>query len=217
MLAISESNREEIENEFLALVLNKNEVIDLLQIKPKLLKNPKNKKMLDYAIECYKNHKIVMPTLIAEVHKDFDVDYYVELLNNELWYPTAWKKQLEVAQESILKFYKEDYIKITNDTNRGIYLCYNNENMITLNSNGLTISNGDNIITLNSNGTTITNNNNQITLDSNGTTISNGDNKITLDSNGITIGNDNNNTNIQIQGNITLKGTLTNETNVPIP
>ena len=128
---------------------------------------------------------------------------------------------------------KEDYIKITNDTNRGIYLCYNNENMIILNSNGLTISNGDNIITLNSNGTTITNNNNQITLDSNGTTISNGDNKInitetnvsisnntniiTLDSNGITIGNDNNNTNIQIQGNITLKGTLTNETNNPIP
>ena len=115
MLAISESNREEIENEFLALVLNKNEVIDLLQIKPKLLKNPKNKKMLDYAIECYKNHKIVMPTLIAEVHKDFDVDYYVELLNNELWYPTAWKKQLEVAQESILKFYKEDYIKTLNE------------------------------------------------------------------------------------------------------
>lgn len=112
---------------------------------------------------------------------------------------------------------KEDYIKITNDTNRGIYLCYNNENMIILNSDGLTISNGDNIITLNSNGTTITNNNNQITLDSNGTTISNGDNKITLDSNGITIGNNNNNTNIQIQGNITLKGTLTNETNTPIP
>ena len=144
---------------------------------------------------------------------------------------------------------KEDYIKITNDTNRGIYLCYNNENMIILNSNGLTISNGDNIITLNSNGTTITNNNNIITLNSNGTTISNGNNKIniietnvlitnntniitldsngttisnntniiTLDSNGITIGNNDNNTNIQIQGNITLKGTLTNETNNPIP
>ena len=126
---------------------------------------------------------------------------------------------------------KKDYIKITNDTNRGIYLCYNNENMIILNSNGLTISNGDNKITLNSNGTTITNNNNKITLDSNGTTISNGNNKInitetnvsiskntniiTLDSNGITIGNNDNNTNIQIQGNITLKGTLTNETNNP--
>lgn len=115
MLAISESNREEIENEFLALVLNKNEVIDLLQIKPKLLKNPKNKKMLDYAIECYKNHKIVMPTLIAEVHKDFDAEYYVELLNDEIWYPSCWKKQLEVAQESILKFYKEDYIKTLNE------------------------------------------------------------------------------------------------------
>lgn len=126
---------------------------------------------------------------------------------------------------------KEDYIKITNDTNRGIYLCYNNENMIILNSDGLTISNGNNIITLNSNGTTISNGNNKInitetnvlitnntniiTLDSNGTTITNNNNKITLDSNGITIGNDNNTTNIQIQGNITLKGTLTNETNNP--
>lgn len=134
---------------------------------------------------------------------------------------------------------KEDYIKITNDTNRGIYLCYNNENMITLNSNGLTISNGDNkinitkanvsitnnsdtnnnIITLNSNGITIDNknNNNTITLNNNGITIGNNNNTniITLDSNGITIGN-NNNTKIQIQGNIILKGTLTNETNNPI-
>ena len=114
MYNICEDNREQIENEFMALVLNKNEVIELLQIKPKLLKNPKNKKILEYAIECYKEHGIVMPTLIGEKHKDFDVEYFVDLLD-ELWYPRTWKKQLEVAQESILKFYKEDYIKVLNE------------------------------------------------------------------------------------------------------
>ena len=114
-LAICEQNRIEIENEFMALVLNKNEVIDLLQIKPKLLKNPKNQKLLEYAIECYKKNKIVTPALISENHSDFDIEYYLNLFSNELWYPTNWKNQLETSQESILKFYKEDYIKTMND------------------------------------------------------------------------------------------------------
>ena len=46
-LMVSEENRLEVENEFLALILNKNEVIELLQIKPKLLKDKKNKKVQD--------------------------------------------------------------------------------------------------------------------------------------------------------------------------
>lgn len=115
MLPINENNRLEIEREFLALVLNKNEIIDLLQIKPKYLIDSKNRKILDYAIECYKIHGAVLPTSIVELHKDFNVDYFVELLNDEMWYPNAWKKQLEIAQESILKFYKEDVIKGLNE------------------------------------------------------------------------------------------------------
>ena len=115
MLAINEENRLEIEREFMALVLNKNEVIDLLQIKPKILYDRKNVKILDYAVECYKLHGAVLPMSILELHKDFDVDYFVELLNNEMWYPNAWKQQLEIAQESILKFYKEDVIKNLNE------------------------------------------------------------------------------------------------------
>lgn len=115
MLAICEDNREEIESEFLALVLNKPEVVDLLQIKPKWLKKQENKKILEYAIECYKNNKVITPGLIMQVHKDFDADYYIDLFTNENWYPTAWKQQLEVSQESILKFYKEDIIKSLNE------------------------------------------------------------------------------------------------------
>lgn len=121
MLKVCEENREQIEREFLALILNKNEVIDLLQIKPKALHDSKNQKVLQYAIECYKEHKIVMPTEIIKVHKDFDVEYFTELLTNELWYPNAWKEQLDLSQESILKFYKEDVIKRLNDQlNRNI-------------------------------------------------------------------------------------------------
>lgn len=115
MLPINENNRLEIEREFLALVLNKNEVIDLLQIKPKYLVDGRNRKILDYAIECYKIHGAVLPTSIVELHKDFNVDYFVELLNDEMWYPNNWKQQLEIAQESILKFYKEDVIKGLNE------------------------------------------------------------------------------------------------------
>ena len=117
----NEENREQIEREFLALVLNKNEVIDLLQIKPKLLHNPKNQKMLQYAIECYKEHKIVLPTEIIKVHKDLDVDYFTELLVDEFWNSCAWKQQLDLAQDNILKSYKEDVIKkLNNQLSKGI-------------------------------------------------------------------------------------------------
>ena len=121
MIAINEANREQIEREFLALVLNKNEVIDLLQIKPKLLHNPKNQKILQYAIECYKEHKIVLPTEIIKVHKDLDVDYFTELLVDEFWNSCAWKRQLDLAQDNILKSYKEDVIKkLNNQLSEGI-------------------------------------------------------------------------------------------------
>ena len=135
MLAICENNREEIESEFLALVLNKPEVVDLLQIKPKWLHKEENRKMLQYAIECYKNNKVITPGLIMQVHKDFDADYYIDLFTNELWYENAWKQQLDVAQNSILKFYKEDIIKRLNEQLKGGAISYDYfmENMNKIN------------------------------------------------------------------------------------
>ena len=107
--------RIENENELLALVLNKNEVIELLQIKPEYLVKRENQKMLKYAIECYKEHKVVLPVQIMEKHKDFDIIYYTRLLTDVYWKPGDWKQQLNVAQESIFKAYKEDYIKALNE------------------------------------------------------------------------------------------------------
>jgi KaiC/GvpD/RAD55 family RecA-like ATPase len=109
-MKITERSRAQIEIEFMALVLNKNEVIDLLQIKPRYLLEPENQKLLAYAIECYNIYKIVDPAKILEMHSDFDIVYYTDVFVNYMWFPNAWVQQLQVAQESILKFYKQDVI-----------------------------------------------------------------------------------------------------------
>ena len=49
----------------------------------------------------------------------------MQLLTDELWYPTAWKEQLENAQESILKYYKEDVIKALNEYLKSGKINYN--------------------------------------------------------------------------------------------
>ena len=114
MLEVSKNNREQIEREFIALVLNKNDVINLLQIKPKYFINQELAKILEYSIECFKEHNIVIPTEIGKKHNDFNIDLCINIMLNEIWYQSAWKQQLDYSQESILKYYKEDFIKDMN-------------------------------------------------------------------------------------------------------
>ena len=115
MYNISEDNREEIENEFVALILHKPEVIDLLQITPKMLKFKKNKIILQCAINCYEKNKYVDLTQMVEMYPKLDIDYFVELFCDTMWYPTAWKEQFNTAQHSILKFYKNDVVNYLNE------------------------------------------------------------------------------------------------------
>ena len=114
MWTICENNRQQIEDEFMALVLNKNEVIDLLQIKPKYLKDIRNQKLLSYAIECYNEYGIINPVKIYEKHNDVDFNYYTEIETKTMWFKDNWKKQLDLSQQSILKYFKEDVIKSLN-------------------------------------------------------------------------------------------------------
>ena len=114
MLEISENNRDEIERELVALVLNKNEVINCLSIKPKYLRDKDLAKMLAYAIESYQKEKVVSPAFMQKQHEDFDTLLYVELLTHTFYYDKAWKEQLKLAEESIIKYLKEDVIKIKN-------------------------------------------------------------------------------------------------------
>lgn len=114
-MTISNDKREEIERELVSLVLNKNEIIDFLQIKPKYLSNNKIAKILEYSIECYKNNKVVSPTKILELHKDLDIDLFTELLIDVFYQENTWREQLKVAEETIIINYKEDYIKVLNN------------------------------------------------------------------------------------------------------
>lgn len=114
MLAISRDNREEIENEFMALLLNRNELFDTTQIRPQYLHNPKNAKIFEYCKECYEEHKVVNPVKIVEKHKDIDLIKMSELLTDTFYYENAWKEQLKLSEESIVKFYKEDIVNAMN-------------------------------------------------------------------------------------------------------
>lgn len=124
-MVISNNNREEIERELVSLVLNKNEIVDFLQIKPKYLSDNKLAKILEYSIECYKTNKIVSPTKIIELHKDFDIDLFTELLIDVFYHESNWREQLRIAEESIINAYKEDHIKVLNSKLEKRQISYN--------------------------------------------------------------------------------------------
>lgn len=115
MMEISENNRIEIEREFLALLLNKNDLFNIIQVRPKWLCLKENQKLLEYCIECFKNYGVVKPDKILEKHKDFDVEYFTNIYLNVFYYNDAWKDQLKLAEDSIVKYYKEDIIKVLNE------------------------------------------------------------------------------------------------------
>lgn len=114
MMNICKTNREEIERELLALIINKNEVIEYLSIKPNYLNNKELSKMLEYCIECYKVNKIIYPTKIVEKHEDFNLELFLDLCVNTFYYNNAWREQLNLSEESIVKYYKEDILNSMN-------------------------------------------------------------------------------------------------------
>lgn len=115
MLSISIDNREEIEKEYLSLIIHKNEVLDLTVIKHQYLHLEENRKLFKCLMECYKQNGVATPSLIVKSHKDdFNAIYYADLYENVFYYDKAWKEQLKLSEESIIKFYKEDIIEKLN-------------------------------------------------------------------------------------------------------
>lgn len=110
-----ENYRLNIENEYLCLLLNKNELFEITQIKPQYLSDPRNKKIFEYSKECYEKYKFVSPVRIIEVHKDFDLVYFTDIYLGMINFNNAWKYKLNEAENSIVKFYKEDIIKALNE------------------------------------------------------------------------------------------------------
>lgn len=114
MWKISRDNREEIEDEFMALMLNRNELFDITQVCSKYLINPSNAKIFEYCKECYTEYKVINPVKIYEKHKDVDFNKMGELLNETFYFDGLWNEQLKLAEESIVNFYKEDIVNFMN-------------------------------------------------------------------------------------------------------
>ena len=114
MMNISRHTRDEIENEFMSLVLHKNEVLDLIQIKPQYLHIKKNQIMLQQLLENWKINKLINYELIVKKHNDFDFKWWSFLYNDTFYYEEAYLEQLKLSEESIVKYYKEDIIKNIN-------------------------------------------------------------------------------------------------------
>lgn len=115
MMMISRDNRLEIEKEYLALLLNKNDLFNVIQVKPAWLYAIENKKLLQYCVECFEKWGVVKPDKIFEKHKDFDALYFSHIYTEVMWFENSWKEQLKLSEESIVKFYKEDLIKSMNE------------------------------------------------------------------------------------------------------
>ena len=113
-MEICRRNREEIENEFMALLLNKPELLDIIQIKPKYLFKKENQKLLQYVLESYEKHKLVSLEEIVKLHPDFDFEYFIQIASETFYYDFASRKQLKLSEESIVRFFKEDIIKNLN-------------------------------------------------------------------------------------------------------
>ena len=110
----TKNKRIEIENEYLALLINHNELINITQIRPEWLSNAKARKMLAYALECYNEKLCLNVGYIAGKHKDFDFEYYVEILDDTIGYSNNIDKHLKTFEEAIVKAYKEDIIRAYN-------------------------------------------------------------------------------------------------------
>lgn len=115
MMMICRDNRLEIEKEYLALLLNKNDLFNVIQVKPAWLYATENKRLLQYCIECFEKWGVVKPDKIFEKHKDFDALYFSHIYTEVMWFENSWKEQLKLSEESIVKFYKEDLIKSMNE------------------------------------------------------------------------------------------------------
>lgn len=120
MMNVCRSNREEIENQYMALLLNNEEALKNIHILPKYLFVEKNRKLLQYIMECYQKYQFIDLNTLVTLHPNFDIEYWVDLRDKELYYKKAWKQQIKLSEESIIRFYKEDIIKeLNNKLNKG--------------------------------------------------------------------------------------------------
>ena len=113
-MIICEDNREEYEREFITCLILNEEAIKYVRVKPFYLKTEELREIFEGIIKCYNKYKIINIAGIRELNPKVNLDYYTDLIDNTMYYKTDWKNQLDLQQQSILKFYKKDVIDSLN-------------------------------------------------------------------------------------------------------
>lgn len=114
MLSRIREHRIENENQYMALLLFKNDLFNFIQVKPEYLLLKKNQSLLRMAIDCFEKNGCVNFLKIFEKYGSFDMEYAGYLLDQEFRFQSNWREQMKLAEEMIIDFYKEDNIGILN-------------------------------------------------------------------------------------------------------
>ena len=98
------------EYEYLALVINYNDLLKKTIVKKEYFES-KNKILFEIIAKEYKkNNALVLAELIK--YNNFDMDYYIELLENNL-YSTSREKQFKILEKQIIENFKSRQLKRT--------------------------------------------------------------------------------------------------------
>lgn len=98
------------EYEYLALVINYNDLLKRTIVKKEYFES-KNKILFEIIAKEYKkNNALVLAELIK--YNNFDMDYYIELLENNL-YSTSREKQFKILEKQIIENFKSRQLKRT--------------------------------------------------------------------------------------------------------
>ena len=113
-IVFSEDLREEYEREFIVCLILNEEAIKYVRVKPFYLKTEELREIFEGIIKCYDKYKVININGIREMNSKVDLDYYADLLTTTMVYKEDWKKQFDIQQQSILKFYKKEVIDSLN-------------------------------------------------------------------------------------------------------
>lgn len=107
------SIRENLEREYLGLILNKPFLLKYAKIKPFYFSNNKLGLMYQQILECYEKYNTIDFTKIMQIHKAFDLTLCTDLLTDTL-VNSNYEEKFEELEENMLNYQKKTVIKSLN-------------------------------------------------------------------------------------------------------
>lgn len=101
----------DIEQEYLALLINKCELLGIIQIKPYYLSNEQHQLILKGLIESYQKTKAISIPSIVESNPKIDLTLFTEIFTETICFTDNWKNRLNLLEEKIIENFKKNYSK----------------------------------------------------------------------------------------------------------